>query len=100
MLYIDGHCDTLSKALDENKDIYKNDLQFSINKANRLGGGIQTLAAFVDTKAMLARTAAEPTCPLFRVFSPGPFARAQKSEIHIGCCNLEWSRVYWEIERS
>ena len=26
MFYIDGHCDTLSKALDENKDLYKNDL--------------------------------------------------------------------------
>ena len=56
--------------------------------------------SFGYKKAMLARTAAEPSCPLFRVFSPGPLARAQKGEIHIGCCNLEWSKVYWEIERS
>ena len=62
MFYIDGHCDTLSKALDENKDIYKNDLQFSINKANKLGGGIQTLAAFVDTKYLKHKNAGFIRC--------------------------------------
>lgn len=50
MFFIDGHCDTLSKALDENKSIYKNDLQFSIYNSNKIGGGIQIMACFVDTK--------------------------------------------------
>ena len=38
MFYIDGHCDTLSKALDENKDLNENDLQFSFNKSDEIGG--------------------------------------------------------------
>ena len=38
MFYIDGHCDTLSKALDEKKDLYENNLQFSLKKANEIGG--------------------------------------------------------------
>ena len=32
MFYIDGHCDTLSRALDENKDLYKNDLIGTVDK--------------------------------------------------------------------
>ena len=48
--YIDAHCDTLSKALDEGKELHENDLQFSFNKVNKLGGGIQTLACFIDSK--------------------------------------------------
>ena len=50
LFFIDGHCDTLSKALDENKDLFENDLQFSLNKANKLGGGIQIMASFIDTE--------------------------------------------------
>ena len=50
MYFIDGHCDTLSKALDENIDLNKNDLQFSLDRANKLGGGIQIMACFVDTE--------------------------------------------------
>ena len=49
MFYIDSHCDTLSKALDTGKDLLKNDLQFSIEKANKLGGGIQVMACFINT---------------------------------------------------
>lgn len=49
MIYIDSHCDTLSKALNEGKDLLKNDLQFSIQQANKLGGGIQVLACFIKT---------------------------------------------------
>lgn len=49
MFFIDGHCDTLTKALDLNKGVYENDLQFSIKKANEIGGGIQVLACFVET---------------------------------------------------
>lgn len=49
MFFIDGHCDTLSKALDENKDLFENDLQFSLKKANEIGGGIQIMACFIDT---------------------------------------------------
>lgn len=48
MYFIDGHCDTLSKALDENKELFENNLQFSFNKANKLGGGIQIMACFID----------------------------------------------------
>ena len=62
MFYIDGHCDTLSKALDENKDLFYNDLQFSINEANNLGGGIQTMAAFVDTEYIKYKNAAFERC--------------------------------------
>ena len=50
MFFIDGHCDTLSKALDEKKDLHKNNLQFSFEKANEIGGGIQVMACFVDSK--------------------------------------------------
>ena len=49
MFYIDSHCDTLSKALDEEKDLLKNDLQFSIEEANKIGGGIQVMACFIKT---------------------------------------------------
>ena len=50
MFFIDGHCDTLSKALDEKKGLSNNDLQFSLDKADKLGGGIQIMASFVDSK--------------------------------------------------
>lgn len=50
MFVIDGHCDTLSKALDESKSIYKNDLQFSLSNSDKRGGGIQVMSSFVDTK--------------------------------------------------
>ena len=49
MFFIDGHCDTLTKALDLNKGVYENDLQFSIKEANKIGGGIQVLACFVES---------------------------------------------------
>lgn len=62
MYYIDGHCDTLSKALDENKDLYENDLQFSFNKANKLGGGIQVMACFVDTEFLIYEGAGFDRC--------------------------------------
>lgn len=47
MYFVDGHCDTLSEVLDCKKSILKNDLQFSIEKANALGGGIQVMACFI-----------------------------------------------------
>lgn len=50
MFFIDGHCDTLSKALDEKKGLSNNGLQFSLDKADKLGGGIQIMASFVDSK--------------------------------------------------
>lgn len=37
MFFVDGHCDTLSKALDEEKELDKNDLQFSFERASKLG---------------------------------------------------------------
>lgn len=49
-MYIDGHCDTLSKALDEEKDLYENDLQISLKKIEDIGGGIQIMACFIDPK--------------------------------------------------
>lgn len=48
MLFIDGHCDTLSKALDENKKLDINDLQFSFQMADEIGGGIQIMACFIE----------------------------------------------------
>lgn len=62
MFYIDGHCDTLSRALDENKDLYKNDLQFSLDTADRLGGGIQVMASFVDTKYVSSKNGGFTRC--------------------------------------
>lgn len=50
MFFVDGHCDTLSKALDMSEDLFKNDLQFSIEKSNSIGGGIQITACFIDPK--------------------------------------------------
>lgn len=62
MFYIDGHCDTLSICLDSKKPIDKNDLQFSIGKANELGGGIQVMACFVDTKFLSMQNAGFERC--------------------------------------
>lgn len=62
MFYIDGHCDTLSKALDEDKDLYINELQFSLNAADKLGGGIQVMASFVDTKYLNSKNGALIRC--------------------------------------
>lgn len=50
MFFIDGHCDTLSKALDENKDLFDNNLQFSFKKVKSIGGGVQVMACFIDTE--------------------------------------------------
>ncbi|MBR2240313.1 MAG: dipeptidase [Clostridia bacterium] len=62
MYFIDGHCDTLSKALDENMDLNKNDLQFSFDRANKLGGGIQIMACFVDTEFLNSKNAGFIRC--------------------------------------
>ena len=62
MFYIDGHCDTLSKALDENKDLFKNDLHFSINEAEKIGGGIQVMACFIDPKLLTYENAGFNRC--------------------------------------
>lgn len=62
MYYIDGHCDTLSKTLDEKKSLLENDLQFSFNKAIKTGGGIQILASFVDTKFLTSENAGFERC--------------------------------------
>lgn len=56
MFFIDGHCDTLSEALDKKKSLFKNDLQFSIDRANKMGGGIQVMACFVDTKFLTTKS--------------------------------------------
>jgi len=60
--FIDGHCDTLSKALDENKSLFKNDLQFSFDKANKLGGGVQVMACFIDTEFLTYNGAGFDRC--------------------------------------
>ena len=62
MFYIDGHCDTLSKALDENKDLFENDLQFSFSRAEKLGGGIQVMACFIDPKLLTNKNAGFDRC--------------------------------------
>lgn len=62
MYYIDAHCDTLSKTLDEGKNLDENNLQFSFNKANRLGGGIQVLACFIDTEFLNSKNAGFIRC--------------------------------------
>ena len=62
MRFIDGHCDTLSKALDENKELFENDLQFSFNNADRLGGGIQVMASFVDTNYLNSKNGGFNRC--------------------------------------
>lgn len=62
MFFIDGHCDTLSKALDENKELDENNLQFSFNNADKLGGGIQVMSSFVDTKYLKSRNGGFNRC--------------------------------------
>lgn len=62
MFYIDGHCDTLSKTLDEQKDLFENDLQFSFNKAAKLGGGIQIMACFIDPSFLTTENAGFIRC--------------------------------------
>ena len=62
MVYIDSHCDTLSKALNEQKDLYQNDLQFSFEQANKVGGGIQVMASFIHTKFLTTPNSAFERC--------------------------------------
>ena len=62
MFYIDGHCDTLSKALDEHKELDDNDLQFSFNLAKKNDGGIQVLACFIDTDFLNSENAGFIRC--------------------------------------
>ena len=62
MYYFDGHCDTLSKALDTEKDLYDNDLQFSFKRAIEIGGGIQVMACFVDTEILTQKNAGFNRC--------------------------------------
>ncbi|MCR5145885.1 MAG: dipeptidase [Clostridia bacterium] len=62
MFVIDGHCDTLSKALDEGKSIYKNDLQFSLSNSDKRGGGIQVMSSFIDTKYLNSKNGGFNRC--------------------------------------
>ncbi len=50
MFYIDGHCDSLNKVLDKNVDLNDETLQFNLKKAKAIGGGIQIMAAFINSK--------------------------------------------------
>lgn len=47
MKYIDMHCDTVTKAFHENKELYDNDLHISIKKLIEVGYGMQCFGIFV-----------------------------------------------------
>ncbi len=49
-IYFDGHCDTLSKAFDENKDLKSKDFDFNISNLDLNIPRIQTLATFVNPR--------------------------------------------------
>ncbi len=45
--FFDLHCDTLSKALDENKQFYENDLHISLKRAQKYDNYIECFAAWI-----------------------------------------------------
>lgn len=47
MNFFDLHCDTLTKALDENKELYENDLHISLKRAAKYGYYIQCFAVWI-----------------------------------------------------
>ena len=61
MFYIDGHCDTLSKTLNEGNGLLENNLQF-FNRANKIGGGVQVMAGFIDTGFLMYENAGFTRC--------------------------------------
>ncbi len=46
MYYIDGHCDTLKRALDEGLELNDDKLQFNFNKAKKIGGRNTNYSSF------------------------------------------------------
>jgi membrane dipeptidase len=48
MLFVDAHCDTLTKIMDKSENIYKNSCHIDIQRLQRLGNTVQFFAAFID----------------------------------------------------
>ncbi len=49
MRYFDMHCDTLSRCVDEHKNIYDNDFQINLKRLNEIDKAVQFFAAYTNT---------------------------------------------------
>lgn len=48
MIIFDAHCDTITRIMEMNSNLYKNDCHIDILRLKKLGGFVQTFAAFID----------------------------------------------------
>jgi len=48
MIIVDGHCDTITRIMDEGKQLYQNDCHLDIKRLKRCGSYVQFFAAFID----------------------------------------------------
>jgi membrane dipeptidase len=48
MIIFDAHCDTVTKIMEQNCNLYKNDCHIDIVRLKKLGNFVQTFAAYID----------------------------------------------------
>ncbi|MCX8131955.1 MAG: dipeptidase [Clostridia bacterium] len=48
MIYVDAHCDTITKIMEFRQDLNRNSCHIDIERMNRVGSCIQFFAAFID----------------------------------------------------
>ena len=56
-IIVDGHCDTLQRAFDENLSIFNTKFDFNMTNAEFVKPYIQFLASFINTKYDIGNTA-------------------------------------------
>lgn len=101
MFFIDGHCDTLSRALDYNKELDENDLQISLNRITQNGGGIQVMASFVEPSYLKGEDGGFNRCmeiiKKFEKYKKNDILIKNKDEL-ITAINNKQTRVILSIE--
>lgn len=50
MIIVDAHCDTLTKIMEQNENLYKNSCHIDIERMKRSGSYVQFFAAFIEPK--------------------------------------------------
>ena len=48
MLFVDAHCDTITKIMENNENIFSNNCHNDVQRLQRLGKSVQFFAAFID----------------------------------------------------
>ncbi len=81
MTVFDAHCDTISKILDGNKMLEKNDCMLDLERMSRYDGYVQVFAAFVDKRS-------DACPPLTRALSliDRLYTEAERNEKRISVC--------------